>query len=106
MGSLYTLGEWTVIAGREEQFVAAWGELAAWTAANAEGSGWAKLLQDRDDPQRFISFGPWSSDEAIGAWRGHPEFEAHVGRIRRLVTSFVPHTMTVAAQAGPATPDP
>lgn len=106
MPTIYTLGQWTANAGEEDAFVAAWTEFAEWTAANVSGSSWAKLLRDRDDPRRFISFGPWQDEEAVAGWRQHPRFEEHVARIQQHVESFVPHTLTVAGEVGPATPDP
>ena len=104
MRSPYTLGEWTVRAGHEEDFVAAWRQLAEWTADNIPGSSWAKLLQDRDAPDRFVSFGPWTDHEAIAAWRQHPGFGERVARIRELVEAFTPHDMVVATEVGPPTP--
>lgn len=106
MGPPYTLGEWTAKEGREDEFVAAWEEFAQWTVNNVEGSAWAKLLRDGEDPRRFISLGPWRDSDAVAAWRRHPGFGARVAAIQELVSSFVPHTMGVAAQTGPATPDP
>lgn len=106
MESLYTLGEWTVTPGREEAFVSAWRELAEWTTANVDGNTWAKLLRDRDEPRRFISFGPWASDDAVAAWREHPQFRQHVTNIQQLVDAFAPHDMALATETGPATPDP
>jgi heme-degrading monooxygenase HmoA len=106
VAQLYTLGEWTVKGGRQEEFVAAWHEFAEWTAANISGSTWAKLLHDRDAPERFISFGPWQSEEAVTEWRQHPGFRERVAKIQELVDAFRPHDMDVAAEVGPATPDP
>lgn len=106
METLYTLGEWTAKEGRDEEFAAAWEELARWTEHNVDGASWAKLLRDREDPRRFISFSPWRDDDAVAAWREHPGFQSRVATIRELVNSFVPHTMHVAAEVGPATPDP
>lgn len=106
MAALYTLGEWTPKEGRENDFVAAWRDLAEWTENNISGSSWAKLLRDRKDPRRFVSFGPWQDDDAVAAWRNHPGFKTRVGKIQDLVEAFVPHSMDIAAEAGPATPDP
>lgn len=106
MAGLYTLGEWQVKEGREAEFVAAWEEFARWTVATVEGSAWAKLLRDRDDPRRFVSFGPWRDDEAVAQWRSHPGFEERVAALSDLVESFTPHRMDIAAELGPPTPDP
>jgi hypothetical protein len=41
MGQPYTHGVWKVKPSREEEFVAAWTELAEWTAREVPGSRWA-----------------------------------------------------------------
>jgi heme-degrading monooxygenase HmoA len=64
--------------GHEEEFIDAWGEMSAWTMRELVGESSAaqpgRLLRDRTDPTRFISFGPWESIGAIEAWRAHPGF--------------------------------
>lgn len=80
----FTLGLWIAKAGNEKTFVAEWEAFAKWTAANQPGAGTAYLLQDRDHPQQFISFGPWQSTEAIKDWRERPEFKAFVSKVREL----------------------
>jgi heme-degrading monooxygenase HmoA len=92
MDELYTCGSWTVIPGREDDFVAAWADLAGWTKANVEGAGWAELVQDTEQPNRFLTFGPWESAAAIEAWRASDGFRERVGRIRELLESFQPGT--------------
>lgn len=107
MEELYLLGEWSAKEGREEEFVAAWHELARWMESNVDGASWAKLLRDREDPRRFMSVGsPWRDDDAVAAWRERPEFRSRFATIQEVVSSFVPHTMHVAAEVGAATPDP
>lgn len=105
METLYTHGEWTVKKGREAEFVAAWSDFARWTVDSVEGSSWAKLLRDRDEPRRFVSFGPWRDEAAVAAWRAHPDFQARVAAIQELVDAFVPRTLTVAAEIGSPTPE-
>ena len=58
----YTHAEWHVVPGREDDFVAAWEELGAWTKTFAPDAA-GTLLRDRGDPTRFVSFGPWPSAE-------------------------------------------
>jgi len=86
---VYTLAAWTVLHGREEEFVALWGELAEWTLTRfptAQGT----LLRDRERPNRFVSFGPWESLELIQEWRSSPEWQEIVSRIRSLLEDFEP----------------
>ena len=61
----FTLGLWTAKKGSEKTFIGAWEAFAKWTAKNQPGAGTACLLQDRDHPQQFVSFGPWQDADAI-----------------------------------------
>lgn len=100
MGELYTSGRWTVVPGQEEEFVTAWSELAEWTSAEIPGSGWATLLQHHEEPNVFLSFGPWESVEAIAAWRASPGFQERVGRIRAMLEAFEPGVFDRRAHIG------
>lgn len=100
MSDLFTSGTWLVIQGREEEFVAAWAELAEWTHDEIAGADWATLVQDTERPNRFLSFGPWDSVEAISAWRASPGFQERVGRIRELLETFEPGVFRRRAGVG------
>lgn len=90
--SVYTLGIWTVKAGREQEFIAAWRDFAEATQDEFPAAS-AFLVQDRDTPSRFVSCGPWDSIEQIEAWRSSAAFRDGVGRIRELLDAFEPHTL-------------
>ena len=93
---VYTLGIWTVKSGCEDDFVSAWKELAERTRADFPGAV-ATLLRERDQPNRFISFGPWDSTEQIEQWRASETFQAGVAKLRGFLDEFAPHTMELAA---------
>ena len=95
--SIYTLGIWTVKSGHEDDFIAAWKDLGDRTKADFPGAT-ATLLRDRDQPNRFISFGPWDSIEQIEQWRGSETFKKGVARLREVLEGFAPSTMEVAAE--------
>ena len=94
---VYTLGVWTVKNGREGDFVKAWQDLADRTKTDFPEET-ATLLRDRDQPNLFISFGPWESLEQIERWRSSDTFKHRVGTIRAMLDDFVAHTMDVAAE--------
>ena len=96
----YTYGIWQVKPGRADEFVAAWAELAEWTTENVSGARWAKLLRDTQDENRFITFGPWESLDAIAAWRELDGFRERVGRLRELLESFEPFTLEPVVEVG------
>ncbi len=96
----YTHGIWQVKPGHADEFVSAWTEFADWTIAHAHGTGWGKLLRDADDPNRFFTFGPWESLEAIEAWRAMDGWKERVGGIRSLLDDFKPSTLEVVVERG------
>jgi heme-degrading monooxygenase HmoA len=53
------------------------------------------------DPGRFISFGPWESEEAINAWRERPEFKAFASKARELCAQFQPRSLVLVATSEP-----
>jgi heme-degrading monooxygenase HmoA len=100
MSSPYTLGIWRVKPGRADEFVAAWTEFADWTVEHAQGTGWGKLLRNRDNVNVFVSIGPWESLEAIEAWRQLDGWTEQVGRIRELLEAFEPATLELVVERG------
>lgn len=100
MSPPYTSGVWQVRPGMAEEFVEAWTEFAEWSAANARGTSWVKLLRDTGDENRFISIGPWEDLEAIQAWRALPGWAERISRIRDLLVSFEPQTLEVVFELG------
>jgi heme-degrading monooxygenase HmoA len=94
------MGEWVVKPGREDEFVAAWREMAEWTASEFAPATTAVLVRDRDDRSRFVSFGPWESDEQVASWRESAGFASRVGRIRDLLERFEPRTLDPVASVG------
>jgi heme-degrading monooxygenase HmoA len=92
--TVYTLGVWTVKPGREDDFVAAWDALGQWTLErDYETHG--TLIRDRDNPQRFISFGPWRSAEEVERWRQDPGFAERFARVNDALDGFEPGTYDV-----------
>jgi len=91
------MGIWVTKDGAAAAFVAAWNQLAADTASDFPGAT-AVLLRDRDDPNRFVSVGPWESAEQIDAWRASDAFQRGVGRIRETLESFTPATLDVVTR--------
>ena len=66
--------------------------------AAARDSSKTLLLRDTEDPQRFVSFGPWESVAAIAGWRALPGYQERVDRLRQVVDGFEPRTLEVVAR--------
>jgi len=95
--AVFTLGVWTTKEGRANDFVRAWHDMAARTKADFP-TATATLLRDRDQTNRFVSFGPWESLDQIEQWRNSDIFRNGVGTIRELIENFAPSTLDVASE--------
>lgn len=93
MPNVWTHGVWTVKDGREEEFVAAWTEMARRGLAELNVVAPPTLLRDRDRPNVFISFGPWPSIDEVDRFRSSAAFRESVGLMRELLESFEPQTL-------------
>lgn len=93
----YTLGMWTVKTGKEKEFISEWTTFANWTSENFSGAGKAYLLHDEKNSWKFISFGPWDSENTIQKWRQTNEFKSFVTKVKDLCDDFQPNTLKVAA---------
>ena len=96
----YAQGIWRVKPGHADDFVAARTEFAEWTTRNIEGAGRTTLLRDMSDPNRFVTFGPWESLDAIDSWRAADGWQDRVARIRELLGRFEPATLELVAELG------
>ena len=93
----YSLGIWTVKAGKEIEFINEWTLFANWTSTHFPGAGQAYLLRDEKSPLRFISFGPWDHESTIQQWRDSNEFKSFGSKVKDLCVDFQPNTMKVVA---------
>jgi heme-degrading monooxygenase HmoA len=89
-GEVYTLGVWVVKPGFEDAFTQAWSEFARWSKSACAGARSVVLLRDTANPRRFISVGPWRSEEDVTAWRETGEFKSAVAKMRPMLESFEP----------------
>jgi quinol monooxygenase YgiN len=94
---LFTAGRWTVHPGKSDEFAALWQTFAEWTAEHGLADDAAYLLQDQNNPRRFLSFSGWKNKGRITAWRSRPEFKALVAQVSGLCEAFEPMTMDAVA---------
>jgi quinol monooxygenase YgiN len=84
---VYTSGVWIVKKGKEDEFKRRWQAGADSTALAFPGVK-LMLLQDRDNPQRFVSLGEgWRNAEQIEAARSSPEFQDAMAATWRVLES-------------------
>jgi heme-degrading monooxygenase HmoA len=95
----YLSTSWVVKPGLEDEFVARWTEVAEWSAAQGLVAE-AMLLRDVERPNRFISFGPWESIEAIRQFRSVPGFHERVAQLHEVLERFEPRTFELVSERG------
>ncbi len=96
--AFYSTGSWLPHAGQEEPFLEAWKAFSGWAVAMPGAAGEALLARDLRDPERFISFLPWESLDAIKAWKAHPEFKQRMAQVQQFVDRFAPTETEVVAR--------
>jgi heme-degrading monooxygenase HmoA len=95
-GELYTLAQWVVKEGKEQEFIDAWQAYIADGAKKFEVTG-AHMLQDAEISKRFVSFGVWESEEKIAEWRGSPEFKNFMAKASVLCDLAEPRNYKLVA---------
>ncbi len=96
MAGVWTHGRWTVREGHEDEFVAAWLELARSALAEFDPPAPPTLLRDRERPNVFLSFGPWDSAETVDRFRASDVFRRSFETIQPLLESFETFTLDEA----------
>lgn len=56
----------------------------------------AMLLQNKDDPRKFVSLGPWENEASMITWRSTPEFKDFVNKAKELCEEFNPMALRAA----------
>jgi|SRR6266545_1197849 len=93
----FTHTTWRVKPGQEDEFVKRWREWADWSHRQGLETQ-ARLLRDPEDPQTFVSFGPWKSMSAVRSWRGLSGYQERLARLSEVVDGFEPRTLEVVAK--------
>ena len=100
MARVWTHGVWTVKAGREDEFVEAWREMAGRGLAELNTAAPPTLLRDRDQPHVFVSFGPWPSIEEVDRFRASEPFRATFARLGDSLERFETRTLDEVGLGG------
>jgi quinol monooxygenase YgiN len=90
MAESWTHGTWTVKPGREGEFLVAFRALVR-ELGDELGVAPPTLLHDREQPNVFLTFGPWASEDEIERFR-EPLFP-RLGPLRELLEAFEPRTL-------------
>jgi heme-degrading monooxygenase HmoA len=96
----FTTAVWNVRQGKEKEFIKEWTRFADWSSRTA-GAITGRLLQDTENPTRFISVGEWDDENTIKKWREQPEFREAMSALSDLLAEPVePKRMKEVAKVG------
>jgi hypothetical protein len=84
MPEVWTHSRWTVVSGKEDDFVRAWRDMATWTRSQFP-TATGTLLRDRDQPNVFFSFGSWPNLETVARLGRLPAVHRHDPRVAGVV---------------------
>jgi heme-degrading monooxygenase HmoA len=95
--------EYLVVAGREEEFTAAYGPSGAWSMLFRRAPGYIEtlLLRDQAAPGRFLTIDRWSSATAHDAFR--IAFQAEYEALDRACEALTRHEASLGSfeETGP-----
>lgn len=97
MAETYSHTTWRVKQGSEPEFVRRWEEWAKWSHRQGLGAH-ARLLQDVECPDVYVSFGPWATLDEVSSWRSMAGYHERVARLREVVVSLEPRTFELVAE--------
>lgn len=97
MSEVFSSGVWKPKVGEEEEFVRAWTEFARWVS-DQPGAGPVRLTRDLEESERYVSFAPWESLEAMQDWKDSPEFRQHMEPVQEHVAEFSPTELELVAR--------
>ena len=100
MTDVWTHTTWVVKEGSEDEFIAAWRDLAAEVKRDVDPGVAPRLLRDHDRPTIFVSFAPWSVANAAVTFRTSEIFHRHVSQMGRLLERFEPQTLDEVVRGG------
>ena len=81
-----------------EAFVEAWSEFAAWARPRA-GRWQLQLARDLNEEGRYISFGDWTSEDAVRRWKSSAEFKERLAQVVQHVSDFQSTQLGLVATA-------
>jgi heme-degrading monooxygenase HmoA len=97
---VFTSGEWNVKSGREADFRRVWAEFGGKAEATEGDRPVAVLLQDKDDPRHFRSFGRWPSEQASSEWQSSAAFMQWMASLRETLETMESYNLEVAETVG------
>ena len=95
IGQPFRVGMWTVKSKNTQEFIKAWQLSANWITQNLSEDGEGFLLQDTENPTKFVSCAFSSNPEKAQEVMSRTEYQELFSRVRALCENVQPHGMKV-----------
>jgi hypothetical protein len=95
IGQRFRLGIWSVKPEKRAKFIEAWQTSTDWLSQRLPNERGAVLLEDTNDPDRFISFAPITDPEGANELMSGSEFQELWARVLHYCDDVKPHSMRV-----------
>jgi hypothetical protein len=95
IGQPFRLGIWMVKSENIPEFIEAWQLSVDWITQKVSDDGEGFLLQDTQDPNKFVSFAFSSNPDKSQEVRSQAEYQELFSRVQALCDSVQPHKMNV-----------
>jgi len=95
IGQPIRLGMWTVKHDKIQEFIKAWQSSADWIAHNLPDDGEGVLVQDAENPNKFISFAFSANPDQAQEVISRSEYQELFSTVRTLCDSIQPQKMQV-----------
>jgi quinol monooxygenase YgiN len=89
----FSLGIWLIKSGKENEFIDLFQKFADWVFSQNLGAIEVYLLQDVQEPRRFITCGPWETIQKMDEWRKLQEFKEFFADAKEISDEITPLTM-------------
>jgi heme-degrading monooxygenase HmoA len=96
---VYTMTTFTVMNGREAEFIDAWKDAAAAALEFVPGAVMGEILHDRSSPNRIVAFGVWEDVAAVELWRALPEYATFATTVVEVCDEVERYNLDVIARA-------
>ena len=95
IGRPIRLGMWTVNSDKVQEFIEAWQSSADWLTDNLPDNGEGFLVQDMENPNRFISFAFSDDLEMAQEVMSQIEYLDLFSKVRAICDDVQPHGMKI-----------
>ena len=98
MSKAYTIRNWTVKRGRDNDFLATWKVFAGWMISQQGAIGPIRLFKDNLDPAHYISIDSWEDENVRDSIQDSVHFGKQSYKLEQLAMDFSYRSFSLEAE--------